>query len=98
MTGKACGAGGHDGAGQLQRVDLDVLAGLRSLDDLASAQVHDDVTRVLRGAVRARIEDKVSRLDLGQRNLRAVKPPSEGGAGNADPGRGVGGVDQAEQS
>ena len=46
--GKVCGAGDHDRAGQVQRVDLDVLAGLRSLDDLARAEVHHDVTGMSR--------------------------------------------------
>ena len=80
------------------RVDLDVLAGLGGLDDLAAAEVHHDVAGVGRSAVAACGEQQVTGLELGQRDDGAVLLPLVGGAGDVDAGRGVGGVDQAEQS
>ena len=75
MPGKISGSGGDDDPGQIQRVDLHVLAGLRGLDDLAAAEVHHDVARVGRGAVRAGGEQQVTGLDLRQRDGRAVLAP-----------------------
>src|ERR1017187_328017 len=43
---KAGRAGRDDDAGQVGRVDLHVLAGLRCLDDLAAAEVHHDVAGI----------------------------------------------------
>ena len=93
--GKVCGTGGDDDPGQVQRVDLHVLAGLRGLDDLAAAEVHHDVARVGRGAVGAGENSRSPGWICGQRNRRAVLAPLVGGAGDADPGGCVGGVDQA---
>ena len=93
--GEVCGAGGDHDPGQVEGVDLDVLAGLRGLDDLAAAEVHHDVARVRGGAVGAGGEQQVPGLDLGERDLGAVLAPLVGGAGDADARGGVGGVDQA---
>lgn len=95
MPGKVSGAGDDNDAGQVQWVDLDVLTGLGRLDDLAAAEVHHDVAGVDGGAVGAGVEQQVAGLDPGQRHHRAVLAPAEGGAGDRDPGSGVGGVDQA---
>ena len=75
VPGKISGSGGDDDPGQIQRVNLHVLAGLRGLDDLAAAEVHHDVARVGRGAVRAGGEQQVTGLDLRQRDGRAVLAP-----------------------
>src|SRR5215472_14983371 len=95
MAGQVGGASGDDDAGQVDGVDLDVLAALGRLDDLAAAEVHHDVAGIGRGAVGAGGEQQVAGLDLGQRDDGTVLLPLEGGAGDVDPGCGVRGVDQA---
>jgi hypothetical protein len=66
--------GGGDDRCQIDGVDLDVFAGLGCLDDLAVAEVHDDVAGVRGCAVGAGGEEQVARLDLGEGDLRAVLP------------------------
>src|SRR5215469_14051769 len=63
MVDQVCRAGGDHDPGEAERVDLDVLAPLRGLDDLAAAEVHHDVAGVGVGAVRPSREQQVTGLD-----------------------------------
>src|SRR5438552_1424660 len=64
VMGQVCRTGGHVDPGQVEGVDLDVLAGLGGLDDLAAAEVHHDVAGAGGSAVGTGGEQQVSGLDL----------------------------------